>query len=87
MSNTRHPIVLPELGVNQPAVSLWLVERGAEVTEGDRVLEVVADNVTIDLPAPASGVLVETFVSDDDPLHVGQTLGIIEGPDESNDAG
>lgn len=77
----RHPILLPELGVANPTVSLWLVEVGSEVSEGDRVLEIVADSVTVDLPAPTTGVLVETLVTDDDPLAVGQLLGIIETPD------
>jgi len=77
----RHPILLPDLGVANPAVSLWLVEVGAEVSEGDRLVEIVADSVTVDLPAPTTGVLAETLVTDDDRLEVGQLLGIIETPE------
>ncbi len=74
----RHELILPDLGVDEVAVSLWLVESGAEVVQGDRLIEVVADGVTVDLPAPASGVLIETLVAEDDPLAVGQVLGVVE---------
>ena len=80
MAAERHVLVLPELGLGDREVvaSVWLVEPGSEVTAGDRLLEVLAGVVTIDLPAPASGVLVETLVEDDQPLIVGQPLGVIE---------
>ncbi|HEV3340220.1 MAG TPA: biotin/lipoyl-containing protein [Pirellulales bacterium] len=79
---TQHVLRLPELGLSQvPLVaSLWLVPRGSEVTEGDRVLEVLAGDVTVDLAAPASGRLTAKLVEDDDPIVVGQALAIIEAP-------
>lgn len=78
----RHALVLPDLGLSghQLSVSLWLVEVGSEVTQGDRVIEIMAGEVTIDLAAPASGVLVEALVAEDDPVAVGDTLGFIESP-------
>ncbi|HJT30754.1 MAG TPA: lipoyl domain-containing protein [Pirellulales bacterium] len=80
MPRERHLLVLPELGLGDREVvaSLWLVEPGSEVTAGDRLLEVLSGEVTIDLPSPASGVLVETLVDDDEPLRVGQPLAVIE---------
>lgn len=80
MAAERHVLVLPELGLGDRdlVASVWLVEPGSEVTAGDRLLEVLAGEVTIDLPAPASGVLVETLVEDDEPLIVGQPLAVIE---------
>jgi 2-oxoglutarate dehydrogenase E2 component (dihydrolipoamide succinyltransferase) len=76
----RHDLILPELGLgDRPvAVSLWLVEPGTAVTAGDPVLEVLAGSAVVDLPAPATGVLRETFADEDDPLYVGQRLGTIE---------
>ena len=59
------------------SVSLWLVEVGDEVSEGDRLLEVLFGGASVDLPAPASGILVQTLVGEDDVLSVGQTLGVI----------
>jgi len=79
---------MPELGLSgrQVVVSMWLVEVGDEVTEGDRLLEVLADGVTVDLPSPASGILVETLVDEDEPLSAGQRLAIIESNDEATEA-
>jgi 2-oxoglutarate dehydrogenase E2 component (dihydrolipoamide succinyltransferase) len=84
MPRRRHTLVLPELGLGsrEASASLWLVDLGGEVTAGDRLLEVLAGSVTIDLPAPASGTLVELLVSEDDVLSVGQPLAIIESDDE-----
>ena len=80
MSSERHVLRLPDLGLGQTPIvaSLWLVRRGSEVTEGDRVLEVLAGEVTVDLSAPASGILSELLVDDDDPLTIDQPLAIIE---------
>ena len=59
--------------------TLIIAEPGSHVSEGDRLLEVVAGSVTVDLPAPAGGVLTEMLVSEDEALDVGQVLGVIEG--------
>ena len=84
MSTQRHTLVLPELGLGAREVlaSLWLVELGGELTAGDRLFEVLAGSVTIDLPAPASGVLVEMLVAEDEPLSVGQPLAVIESDED-----
>ena len=77
---TRHPLVLPDLGLGDMsiAISVWLVPRGATVMEGDRLVEVLADSVTVDLPSPANGVLIETLAAEDDLVVPGQVLGYIE---------
>ena len=76
----RYSLLLPELGLDDSSIvlSLWLVPLGSEVTEGDRLVEVLADGVTIDLPSPASGVLVEIAAGEDDRLQAGQLLGVVE---------
>lgn len=80
MAAERHLLTLPELGLGDREItaSVWLVEPGGEVTAGDRLLEVLSGEVTIDLPAPVSGVLIETLVDDDEPVRVGQPLAVIE---------
>jgi pyruvate/2-oxoglutarate dehydrogenase complex dihydrolipoamide acyltransferase (E2) component len=76
----QHVMRLPDLGLGEtPLVaSLWLVRRGSEVTAGDRLLEILAGDVTVDLSSPASGVLREVLVEDDQPISVDQPLAIIE---------
>jgi pyruvate/2-oxoglutarate dehydrogenase complex dihydrolipoamide acyltransferase (E2) component len=72
-------IVVPELGLGtQPiALSMWLVKVGDRVAEGEPVVEVMADGVTIDLSAPVDGVLRKKLVGDGDAITVGQTLGVM----------
>ena len=81
----KHHLILPDLGLGDRVVtaSAWLVEMGKEVLAGDRVLEVLCGSVTVDLPAPADGVLVETLVEEDEPLAVGQLLAVIEYGNEA----
>ena len=45
-------------------VSLWLVPEGADVLEGDRVVELLVGGATIDLESPVAGRLVTQFVDD-----------------------
>lgn len=72
------PLVAPELGVATVAVSLWLVPEGAEVVEGDRVVELVAGGVTVDLGAPVSGRLVRQLVDEDGRVAAGAILAEFE---------
>lgn len=69
------PLVVPDLHVTGPvAVSLWLVPHGAEVLAGDRVVELVAGAVTIDLQAPVAGRLVAQLVDEDQTVVTGTVL-------------
>ena len=81
---SRHELSLPDLGIDdQPiSASLWLVKQGTKVTEGEPLLEVLCGGVTVDLPAPAQGLLVEKLVAEDEVLQVGQILAVIETCDE-----
>ena len=58
MPGARRELILPELGL--PGVvltaSAWLSDIGTRVYEGDRLLEISAGEVTIDLPSPATGM-------------------------------
>ena len=76
----KHYLTLPDLGLPGAPVkaSLWLVRRGTRVAEGDALLEVLAGEATVDLPAPASGVLVRKLVAENDSLAAGQRLAIID---------
>ncbi|MBL8826401.1 MAG: lipoyl domain-containing protein [Planctomycetaceae bacterium] len=74
----RHKLILPDLGLPHVTVSVWLVDRGAKIAAGERIVEVLSDGVTVDLPAPVSGVLIKQLVSEDDPIVIGQVLAWIE---------
>lgn len=79
MEKRRCDLILPEMGMASVPItaSAWLTRVGHQVHVGERLLEVLAGDVTIDLPAPASGTLVEQCVAEDDGLQVGQVLAVI----------
>jgi pyruvate/2-oxoglutarate dehydrogenase complex dihydrolipoamide acyltransferase (E2) component len=78
----RESLVVPDLGFGtMPLVlSLWLVPQGAFVLEGDRVAELAAGGVTIDLEAPVTGRLVLRHADEDDPVEAGAVIAEFEVP-------
>ena len=70
---------LPDLDLPSASIiaSAWHASVGQKVVEGDRLIEVTAGDVTVDLSAPASGVLIERCVTIDDELRTGQLLARI----------
>jgi pyruvate/2-oxoglutarate dehydrogenase complex dihydrolipoamide acyltransferase (E2) component len=76
----RESLAVPECGVvGVPVrVSLWLVPEGADVLEGDRVVELLAGGATIDLESPVTGRLVAQFVDEDDVVTPGTLIAEFE---------
>lgn len=72
-------IAIPELDLPEAVLrlSLWHRQDGRYVREGDRLLEMVAGDVVVDLTAPADGQLHRLAV-EDDIVAVGQVVGVIE---------
>jgi pyruvate/2-oxoglutarate dehydrogenase complex dihydrolipoamide acyltransferase (E2) component len=71
-------VTLPDLGVPDATVSLWFVETGDLVEEGERLLEILAGVATIDISAPVNGRLVLRCALPTDRVIPGQALGYIE---------
>lgn len=74
-------VKMPALGesVEEGTVTTWLKEVGDEVEEDEPILEVSTDKVDTEVPAPASGVLTEIKVGEDETVEVGTVLAIIDG--------
>jgi pyruvate/2-oxoglutarate dehydrogenase complex dihydrolipoamide acyltransferase (E2) component len=73
-------VILPELGTgpDEPIiVSYWFAERGDEVWEGDRLVEVLVGPATFDVPAPRSGRLAAIHGREDDRVRPGAVLGLV----------
>jgi pyruvate/2-oxoglutarate dehydrogenase complex dihydrolipoamide acyltransferase (E2) component len=87
MNESYHPVTAPDLDLpeTQVLVSAWLVPRGAEVVAGDRLVELLAGDVTVDVSAPVNGVLVERRIGEDQPVAPGQVLGMIAADAEDAD--
>ncbi len=73
-------IRLPDVGAGEHPIRVvqWLVDRGCEVTAGDRLLEVSATGVLFVVSAPDSGVLRSHLVASDALVAPGDILGEIE---------
>ena len=72
------PITMPELGTLRAELSVWFVDVGARVEEGERLLEILAGAATVDIAAPATGRLVRQCALPPDSVLPGQVLGYIE---------
>jgi pyruvate/2-oxoglutarate dehydrogenase complex dihydrolipoamide acyltransferase (E2) component len=72
---------LPDLGDDagkSARVSFWYCSAGENVEEGQDVVEMMTDKATFNVPSPATGVLTEVRVKEDETAAVGDVLGIIE---------
>jgi 2-oxoglutarate dehydrogenase E2 component (dihydrolipoamide succinyltransferase) len=59
-------------------VGTWLRQVGESVTLNEPLLEITTDKVTVEIAAPASGILREVLKSADQPIQAGEVLGRIE---------
>ena len=72
-------IRVPTLGesVTEATVAQWFKKAGEAVSADEPLVELETDKVTIEVPAPASGVLEAIDVSDGATVEVGALLGAI----------
>ena len=73
-------IKVPQLGesIVEATVSRWLKNEGDAVAEGDNLVELETDKITVEVPALASGVLKKRAVNEGDVVTVDQLLGELE---------
>lgn len=64
-------------------VQRWLKSVGDAVAENEPLIELETDKVTIEIPAPAGGVLAEILKQEQDEIAPGELLGRIEAGAES----
>ena len=71
---------MPDLGLDDQPITLSgrLVPRGARVSAGERVAELLAGPATVDLPSPVEGRLMEWLVEVDEAVAAGQPLAVIQ---------
>ncbi|HEY7296446.1 MAG TPA: 2-oxoglutarate dehydrogenase complex dihydrolipoyllysine-residue succinyltransferase [Xanthobacteraceae bacterium] len=73
-------IRVPTLGesVTEATVSKWFKKPGDPVAVDEPLVEIETDKVTLEVPAPAAGVLAEIAAKDGDTVAVGALLGKIQ---------
>ncbi|WP_305798430.1 biotin/lipoyl-containing protein, partial [Trueperella sp. HMSC08H06] len=72
-SDSGVEVKMPALGesVDEGTVTTWLKQVGDEVEEDEPIVEVSTDKVDTEVPAPASGILTQIKVSEDETVSVG----------------
>ncbi|MBI3963062.1 MAG: biotin attachment protein [Deinococcus sp.] len=72
-------VTLPKWGLTmeEGTIERWLRQVGDQVTKGEIIAEVVTDKISMELPAPASGRLVEILVPEGNTVQVGTPLAQI----------
>jgi pyruvate dehydrogenase E2 component (dihydrolipoamide acetyltransferase) len=77
-------VIMPALGLAQETgkVLRWLKTEGESVTKGEPLLEVETDKVTVEVEAPADGVVAALRAEGDD-VPVGEAVAFVLAPGES----
>ena len=82
--NMATDVIMPALGVAQEKGTLlnWLKAEGQPVTKGEPLMEVETDKATVEIEAPASGILTNVTASAGDEVPVGNRIAVILAPGE-----
>jgi len=77
-------VIMPALGVAQEKGTLlnWFKAEGQPVTKGEPLMEVETDKATVEIEAPASGILSNVTASAGDEIPVGNKIAVILAPGE-----
>jgi pyruvate dehydrogenase E2 component (dihydrolipoamide acetyltransferase) len=72
-------VIMPALELAQETGKLlhWIKSPGDMVRKGEPIAEIETDKVTVELEAPASGVLQQVTAREGDVIPVGQTIAVI----------
>src|SRR5205809_7312317 len=75
-------VIMPALGVAQEKGTLlnWRKAEGQSVIKGEPLMEVETDNATVEIEAPASGILTNVTASPGDEVPVGNKIAVILAP-------
>jgi pyruvate dehydrogenase E2 component (dihydrolipoamide acetyltransferase) len=77
-------VIMPALGMAQEKGTLiaWLKKPGDPVKKGEPLMEIETDKATVEVEAPASGVLENVTAKEGDEIAVGKTIAVIAAPGE-----
>jgi pyruvate dehydrogenase E2 component (dihydrolipoamide acetyltransferase) len=79
-------VIMPALGMAQETGTLiqWLKSAGDSVAKGEPLMEIETDKATVEIEAPASGILSNVTAQAGDVIPVGQRIALILAPGESD---
>lgn len=78
-------VILPALGMSQDTGKIvqWLKAEGERVTKGEPLVEIETDKATVEIEAPADGVLAHISAASGDDVPVGHVIAAILAPEET----
>ena len=73
-------ITIPQMGesVTEGTIGTWLKAVGDAVAVDEPIVEVETDKVTVEVPSPVAGVLVEQVVSEGDTVEIGALIARVD---------
>lgn len=76
-------IRVPTLGesVTEATIGQWFKKPGEAVTDGETLVELETDKVTLEVPSPGAGVMGEIVAKEGDTVEVDALLGMLEEGD------
>lgn len=79
------PVIMPALGMAQDTgrIVRWLKEEGESVRAGEPIMEIETDKVTVEIEAPASGILARIQAPAGSEVPVGEVVAWIAAPGEA----
>src|SRR5690349_9444712 len=77
-------VILPALGMSQDTGKIiqWLKAEGDQVAKGEPLVEIETDKATVEIEAPASGVLARVSAAAGEDIPVGQVIAAILAAEE-----
>lgn len=83
-------VIMPQLGesVVEGTVSRWLKHEGEHIREYEPLVEISTDKVDTEIPAPATGMILQVYVAEGETVAAGTLLAEIgePGADSDNDS-
>jgi pyruvate dehydrogenase E2 component (dihydrolipoamide acetyltransferase) len=72
-------VIMPQAGqdLETGIVKHWLKAEGDAVAKGEPIVQIETEKVTLDVEAPAAGVLLRIVVPDETETPIFSTIGII----------
>jgi pyruvate dehydrogenase E2 component (dihydrolipoamide acetyltransferase) len=72
-------VIMPALGMAQETGTLvrWLKAEGAQVAKGEPLAEIMTDKATVELEAPADGLLADVTAAEGEEVPVGRVIATV----------
>lgn len=79
----QYELLLPKMGesVAEATIIKWTKNPGDQIQMDEVILEIATDKVDSEVPSPVSGRLVKCLFKEDEVVHVGAVIAIIETED------